>query len=198
MPNPKPNDRSNGKPPVRPSLPFWKRLCLDLSPMRKREVNDFMQRLESERDVRIFCTFGKPGPRAVNGCQHPVFIDGQVYDADALRALYLDPYCPDATAHHTRTLIGDALLLRANRRPVTDRNLRDMAPMLAQAAIEPFELVQGDPTQVVVRVAGELQECGLMQRAGAAEGVAGLHALTDLGRMRVEEHVRGKWRAAVN
>ena len=198
MPNPKPNDRSNGKPPVRPSLPFWKRLCLDLSPMRKREVNDFMQRLESERDVRIFCTFGKPGPRAVSGCQHPVFIDGQVYDADALRELYLDPFCPDATPHHTRTLISDALLLRAARRPVTDRNLRDMAPMLAQAAIEPFELVQGDPTQVVVQVAGELQQCGLMQRVGAAEGIAGLHALTDLGRMRVEEHVRGKWRAAMN
>jgi len=198
MRTPNPDERKPRNTPVRPSLPLWKRLSLQLTPLRKREVNEFMKRLDSERDLRIFCTFGKPGPMPVNGCRHPVMLDGTVYDADAVRQLYLDPWCPDADPHHGRTLIADALLLRANRAPVTDRNLRDMAPMLAQAALEPFVLAQGDPTQVVVRVAGELAECGLMQCTRPGEGVMGRHELTDAGRVRLEEHVRGKWRPAMN
>jgi hypothetical protein len=198
MNNRKNDDSSHKNKPVRPSLPLWKRLSLQLMPLRKREVNDFMKRIETEQDMRIFCTFGKPGPLPVNGCRHPVLLDGMVYDADALRELYLDPWCPDADPHHARSLISDALLLRANRAPVTDRNLRDMAPMLAQAAIEPFVLADGDPTQVMVRVASELAECGLMQCDRRGEGLMGVHSLTGAGRLRVEEHVRGKWRGAVN
>jgi hypothetical protein len=182
--------------PVRPSLPFWKRTVFDLMPLRRREVNAFMQRIERENDFRLFCIFGKPGPLPVAGCHHPVMLDGQVYNADLVRATYLDPYCPDANPHHTRSLLADALLLRASRQPITDRNLRDMAPMLAQAAPEPFELVDTDPAGVLVQVASELSDSGLLERSQRAFGAA--YALTAAGRLRLEEHVRGKWMPALN
>lgn len=198
MPDRKPDESNRDTKPVRPSLPFWRRLSLDLRPVRRHEVREFMRRISSERDLRIFCTFGKPGPLPVNGCRHPVLVDGKVYDADALRELYLDPWCPDADPHHARALIGDALLLRANRTPVSDRNLRDMAPMLAQAAPEPFAQSPDDPTEVVVHVAGELSESGLMSCSRRAPGAMGMHELTPAGRVRLEEHVRGKWMGAMN
>jgi hypothetical protein len=119
-----------------------------------------------------------------------------VYNADLVRATYLDPYCPDANPHHTRSLLADALLLRASRQPITDRNLRDMAPMLAQAAPEPFELVDTDPAGVLVQVAGELSDSGLLERSQRAFGAA--YTLTAAGRLRLEEHVRGKWMPALN
>ena len=193
-----PRKRREDKPTVRPSIPAWKRMAFSAMPIRRHEVKRFMERIGTERDLRILCTFGVPCPLPVNGCRHPVLLDGQVYDADALRGLYVDPFCPDANPHHARTLIGDALLLRANRTPVTDRNLRDMAPMLAQAAPEPFELVEGDPAHVVVRVARELEASGLMQPVRRQQRMLPMHALTEAGRVRLEEHVRGKWRAAVN
>ena len=107
---------------------------------------------------------------------------------------------PNGIAQYVITVIVFLFLMVTliclSRQPITDRNLRDMAPMLAQAAPEPFELVDTDPAGVLVQVAGELSDSGLLERSQRAFGAA--YALTAAGRLRLEEHVRCKWMPALN
>jgi len=166
-------------------------------PMPQDAERQFAARIGNEQDLRIFCLFGVPGPLPVGRCLRPVLADGQVFDACQLREQYVDPFCPDANLHHAGSLVSDAVLMRACRTPVNDRQLRDMAPMLAQAAIELFADAPADPAAVVVRKADEMTAAGLLSRGTGQHGVKA-YTLTDLGRVRVEEHVRGKWRPAMN
>ena len=190
----KPNDRN---PRVRPSLPPWKQASFHFSPMTEQMARQFHGRIRNEQDMRIFCVFGMPGPMPVGKCHRPVLADGWVFEAGSLRAAYVDPFCPAADMHHARSLLADAVLMRARRTSVSERQLRDMAPMMAQAAIEPFAQAPGDPAAVMVRVADEMAAAGMLSR-GTGQGGARTYTLTDMGRVRVEEHVWAKWWVAVN
>lgn len=83
------DDLSPRRPtPVRPSHTARGRRLLQV-PWQAFEVSLLDHRVRSEEDFRRFCMFGHPAPEPMPGCAQPVRIGAQLYDAEALRNLYI-------------------------------------------------------------------------------------------------------------
>ena len=74
--------------PVRPSHTARSRRLLGV-PWQAFELAFLENRLQSEEAFRRFCMFGRPAPEPMPGCAQPVRIGQNLYDAEALRNLYI-------------------------------------------------------------------------------------------------------------
>ena len=73
---------------VRPSHTSRGRRLLGV-PWQAFELAFLENRLKTEQAFRRFCMFGRPAPDPVPGCEQPVRIGQHLYDAEALRNLYI-------------------------------------------------------------------------------------------------------------
>lgn len=74
--------------PVRPSHSVRSRRLLGV-PWQGFELAFLDTRIRTEEAFRRFCMFGRPAPESIAGCQQPVRIGTNLYDAEALRNLYI-------------------------------------------------------------------------------------------------------------
>lgn len=74
--------------PVRPSHTPRSRRLLGV-PWQAFELAFLDNRVKTEEAFRRFCMFGRPAPEPIAGCQQPVRIGTNLYDAEALRNLYI-------------------------------------------------------------------------------------------------------------
>lgn len=74
--------------PVRPSHTVRGRRLLGV-PWQAFELAFLENRLKTEEAFRRFCMFGRPAPEPLPGCAQPVRIGTHLYDAEALRNLYI-------------------------------------------------------------------------------------------------------------
>ena len=74
--------------PVRPSHTLRGRRLLGV-PWQAFELAFLENRLKTEEAFRRFCMFGRPAAEPMPGCAHPVRIGQHLYDAEALRNLYI-------------------------------------------------------------------------------------------------------------
>lgn len=135
---------------------------LRATPWRQETITRFLDRLQDEQDVRIYCIFGRPGPLPIGTCRHPVLIGECVFDADKLKSMYLGGRDEDEPYVDSHSLLSDALLCQAVSDQLNDQVLHAMAPMLAQAAINPFQACSGDPERVLFDVVKRLQWSGFL------------------------------------
>lgn len=90
MSTPEFGDAASPRPrkPVRPSHSVRGRRLLGV-PWQGFELAFLDTRIRTEQAFRRFCMFGRPAPEPMAGCEQPVRIGTNLYDAEALRNQYI-------------------------------------------------------------------------------------------------------------
>lgn len=191
MANPRPEPDQG----IRPSINGWRRLLLDTHPWTDHEVQRLLRSIDDPIRFRAFCATGRPPASPVSATTHPVVLNGLLFDAITLRKQAFGEGTL-VTADQARNFLMQAVTVALRTEPLTPRQLRDLAPMLAMVAPEAFTL-EADCARTVLDAAEQACSCGLARFGRSSELAQERFELMPDGRVHGDRLLNRAWNDAI-
>jgi len=187
--------RPEPDPGLRPSINGWRRLLLDTHPWTDHEVQCLLRSIDDPIRLRAFCATGRPPVAAVQETTNPVVLSGLLFDAITLRKQAFGDGTL-VTADQARNFLMQAVTVALRTEPLTPRQLRDLAPMLAMVAPEAFTL-EADCARTVLAAAQQACSNGWARFSRPVGLDRERFEIMPAGRIEFDTLLTGAWKGAL-